>query len=375
MRLKSYFAATVEAAIEQARQEMGEEALLVNSRKAPPEARHLGECEVVFAAAEGLPAAAEPGPPAAAEGWDRLAREVAGLRRQVERTAATLTRSVWFASTLPSLAPEAAETLAQLAAAGLSRDLAREIVEQARRRCLPEWASRRAEAGGDAPLDAERWRAAVASEISARLEVEATLGVPGEVRAVVALVGPPGAGKTTTLVKMAATYGLAARRPVQILSADTLRIAAAEQLRTYAGILGVGFQVADSAGGLAQALEEHRRKDLILIDTPGLSPQDQEAGRELARFLTQQPEVDIHLVLPATMKTDDLARATGRFETFQPRKLIFTRLDETEALGSVVTLLARTGMPCSFLATGPQIPEDLAPATRERLAGLAPAAA
>ncbi|MBI4874163.1 MAG: hypothetical protein HY822_05975 [Acidobacteria bacterium] len=369
MRLKSYFAATVEAALGQARKEMGEDSLLVNSRKAPPEARHLGECEVVCAAAEDPPAAAPP--PAPAERWDRLAREVAALRRQVERTAATLSRSVWLAGSAASLPPELAGTLAELAAAGMSHELAREIVEQARRRCLPETAGRRPPAREEPPLEADRWRAAVASEISARRAVEATLGGPGEVRAVVALVGPPGAGKTTTLVKMAATYGLAARRPAQILSTDTQRIAAAEQLRVYAGILGIGFQVAETAGALAQALEEHRGKDLILIDTPGLGPRDGEQGQELARFLSRQPEMDTHLVLSATMKTADLAQAAERFESFQPRKLIFTRLDETEALGSVVTLLARTGKPCSFVSEGQRIPEDLAPATRERFAGLA----
>ena len=82
-------------------------------------------------------------------------------------------------------------------------------------------------------------------------------------------MGPPGAGKTTTLVKLAVHYGLTSRRPVALLSTDTYRVAAAEQLRSYAAILGVAFQVVETVGALAQSLEEHRAKDLILIDTPG----------------------------------------------------------------------------------------------------------
>ncbi len=87
-----------------------------------------------------------------------------------------------------------------------------------------------------------------------------------------ALVGPPGAGKTTTLVKLAAHYGLASRKPAQILSADVLRIGAAEQFRSLASILGIGCSMAETAGALMQMLEEHRSKELMFIDTPGLSP-------------------------------------------------------------------------------------------------------
>src|ERR1039457_3681020 len=91
---------------------------------------------------------------------------------------------------------------------------------------------------------------------------------------IVALVGPPGSGKTTTLVKLAVNYRLASRCPVLLLSMDTYRVAAAEQLRCYAAILGVGFQVLETITALAQAIEENRGKELIFIDTPGFGFSD-----------------------------------------------------------------------------------------------------
>jgi len=378
MRLKSYFAATVEDAVAQARREMGDEALLVNSRKAPPEARHLGEYEVVIAAAQSTsqaaPARVEPAPAAVSvrpERWDRLAQEVADLRRQIERTAATLSQSAALSENAPRQTREWADAIAELIASEVPADLAAEIVEAARRRTVPEPAAGvRAPGRVPPPVDPGRLRAALAAEISSRIEADATLGRPGASRRVVALVGPPGAGKTTTLVKLAATCGLSARRPAQILSVDTARIAAADQLRVCAGILGIGFQLLDTIGALSQALEEHRHKDLILIDTPGLGPKDLDHGLGLAQLLATHPEVDTHLVLTVTMKTADLTRAVERFAIFRPRKLLFTRLDETEAFGSILNQAARTSMPVSFLAAGQQIPEDLEPASRERIVDL-----
>lgn len=372
MRLKSYFAATVEAAVAEARRELGEEALLVNSRKAPAEARHLGEYEVVFAAgpekAAGAADAAQPG----SEEWrDRLVAEVACLRRQVERAAAALAQSAAAARTVAQQAPGWSEAMGHLIAAGVGPELAADIVERARLRAQPPApANKRGRARTAARTDAARMRAALASEISERLPVDATLGRPGAARRLVALVGPPGAGKTTTLVKLAVTHGLAARRPAQILTADTARINAAEQLRVCAGILGIGFQVVETPAALGQALEEHSNKELILIDTPGLGPKDVDQGADLAKFLASHPEMDTHLVLTATMKSADLSRAVDRFSIFGVSKLLFTRLDETETCGSILDQALRTARPVSFLGTGQQIPEDLEPASRERIVDL-----
>jgi flagellar biosynthesis protein FlhF len=155
------------------------------------------------------------------------------------------------------------------------------------------------------------------------------------------------------------------------LSIDCYRIAAAEQLRSYGAILGVGFQAHETTLALAQALEEHRHKDLILIDTPGYGPKDMDAAEDLARLLASRPDVDTHLVLTASMKSADLKRVVDRFEVFRPRKLLFTKLDETETFGPILNEAVRTGKPVSFLSAGQQIPDDLEPATPDRILELA----
>lgn len=302
--------------MELARQELGEEALLVNARPATPETRYLGAYEVVF----GIPPAKPSAFAAAAAGVgaessnDRLAQEVAGLKREFER----LMRSLADRSPLqPVPQPQAVLT------------------------APPSYA------------------------------VDPTLGRRGAARAIVTLVGPPGGGKTTTLVKLAARYGLAARRPTRILSTDVHRIAAADQLRSLASILGIGCDVAETTGALAQTLEEHRSKDLLFLDTPGLAPADMEDAVDLAVFLVSHPDTDIHLVLPAFMRASDMDRAIEQFSVFGPRKLLFTHIDETTQHRDLISVAARHKLPVSFLGTGQQIPDDLEPAEKARLDALA----
>jgi flagellar biosynthesis protein FlhF len=199
-------------------------------------------------------------------------------------------------------------------------------------------------------------------------ETDSHLGRRGAARGVVALVGPPGVGKTTTLAKLAVRFGLTSSKPAFILSADVYRIAAAEQLRSLAGILGIGFDVVETPVALAQALEEHRGKDWVFIDTPGLAAGEMEDGADLARLIASHPEIDTHLVLSASMKPADLGRVVDRYLIFEPKKLLFTRLDETDRLGALVNEAARRLLPISFLATGQQIPDDIEPASKQFIA-------
>jgi flagellar biosynthesis protein FlhF len=138
----------------------------------------------------------------------------------------------------------------------------------------------------------------------------------------------------------------------------------------YACILGVGFQTIETPLALAQALEEHRRNELVFIDTPGWAQRDFPEIQELAAYIANDPEIDVHLVLPASHRSSDMTKIVDRYAVFRPRKLLFTRLDETERYGPLVSESRRTGLPISFLCGGEQIPEDLEAATASRIAGL-----
>jgi flagellar biosynthesis protein FlhF len=154
---------------------------------------------------------------------------------------------------------------------------------------------------------------------------------------------------------------------VQVLTTDTYRIAAADQLRSYAAILGIGCQVVETPAALAQAIEECRHKDLVLIDTPGFARAEMEIAVDWVRALESQPGIDTHLVLAASMRTADMKRAASQYDAFRPRKLLFTRLDETEILGPVFSLSIRMEIPISFFSSGQRIPEDLEPARADAL--------
>lgn len=354
MQIKSFYASSVEGAVALARREMGAEAMLVESRKAALEARHLGEYEVVCA----LVPEAEPGPPQAPEDRGaqdaRLAGELAEMRRQLDLMGKTITRSAWSAVGWASAHPEMSEWHARLMATDMEGELAHEVLNAAERRAGP----------GLSGMDA-----AVAAEIEQRIRVDGTWDAPNGPGAV-AMVGPPGAGKTTMIAKLAVIRGLAERRRLALVSMDDFRVAGADQLRSYAAILGAGFQALDNLGALAQALAEHQGKRLVLIDTPGYGPHDMDRADELARFLSSRPDTSNCLVLTASMKSADLTHVAERFDIFRPSSLLFTRLDETACFGTAFSLSVRLGKPISFLGTGQNIPEDVAPATKERIMSL-----
>ena len=375
MRLKSYFAGTVESAICLARQEMGEDAMLVSSRKTAPEARHLGAYEVVFAAAqdparEAAAAAGRKGsePPQTSMASQALAGEMAEMRRQLARMSSAVSRSaVRNGSRISTAANPALDDMEQLLSAHeVDGDLACSVL-------------RNLEALGPRTAHAEM-RNALREDLGKRLAISGELSPwsfetadgpgAGSSRIVTALAGPPGSGKTTMLVKLAVKFGIAARRSTHIISYDGHRIASSEQLRSYAAILGVGFETVETAGALAHSLKENSQKELILIDTPGYSAKDFDLSWELTKFLSTYPHVDLHLVLSCALKPSDLSRMVDRYSVFNPAKLLFTRLDETDSYGAILNESVRTGLPVSFLGTGPRIPDDFDSATKDRIADL-----
>lgn len=354
MKLKSFFANTIEEAIRLARQELGPDAMLVNSKRTGAEAKHLGLYEVVvcadttdtlppegaFQAGRELPASPPP--------VDRLSQDVSELKLRMEKLALTLARNQQSSAGV-AFDPELSRIFTSLTDAELDTDLAYDIVENLAQPLSP---------------------CAVRSELSKRVLVNSELGSGGQQSRVAALVGPPGAGKTSALIKLALQIGVAARRSIHILTADTYRIAAADELRSYAAILGVGCQALETAAELEQALDQNRNKDLVLIDSPGLCRTEMDAADQLAGLIAKRPDIDTHLVLSASMRAVDMRRVAEQYAALRPRKLIFTRLDETNTFGPILSLSVRMGIPVSFFSRGQRIPEDLEPATAEGILDL-----
>jgi flagellar biosynthesis protein FlhF len=347
MKIKSYYSRSVESAIAEAREELGPEAMLVESRKAAPDARHLGEYEVVFALTSDGPPATGRSAKSAATPRDSLSHDVAELKKELEGMRRAITRTAFAPPQWLSGAPDLSDAYAVLTANEIDPDLAREIVQSAESRS--SGGSRSKVAQLNQPRDSGAYQQALIQELESRFTVKPALGRTESGARITALVGPPGAGKTTTLVKLAVNYGLACRRPVLLISMDNHRIAAAEQLRSYAGILGVGFQVLETVSALAQSIEENRSKDLILIDTPGLG-------------FTE--------ISDSSVKPADLSRMVDAYQVFKPQRLVFTKLDETASFGPIFNEAVRTAMPLSFFATGQRIPEDLEEVTPGRLTSL-----
>ncbi len=382
MKVKSYYARSVEEAVDQASNELGADAMLVHSRKAPLETRHLGPYEVIFALPSGKQKELDripglPMPAAALESEDSgaprpsdpvLSLEIMQLRRQMEEIRRSLT-----VRTSPAAQGEdspAARAERILLGFGLDEELASSIAVTVAGAAPAKRRKSRARANANTEdADAALFQN-LRAELGSRLAENPGIRQRGDDAGVIAFIGPPGAGKTTSLIKLAAQLSHTSERPVYIICTDSFRIGAADQMRIYASIMGLGVEFTDRPSLLSQAIAANRHKEMILVDTPGLSGSDFSLLDELAAFLGRRADIEKHLVLPATMRPRDLRRCLRNYERFQPDKLLFTHLDETDLFGSLYSAAATSALPVSFLSAGQQIPEDLSEASNERLLDL-----
>lgn len=349
MLTKCYFANTVPAALEIARKELGTDAMLVGSRQSPPEARMFGRLEVTFAyeaqTAEAAPKISE---------LDEIRLELSALRKAVGRAPAAVPRisDVDRDISRDTGRDPGSEAANRLQNAGFDLDVAREIASAAARR--PE--------SGDT---------AVCKELASRIRT-----VPFDLQAgeskgdskMVAFIGPPGRGKSTTLVKVAVRMALGQRIPVRIYSAGAHAIGAADQMARYSAILGVPFHSYESLDGLQLALNGDNWRGLTLIDTPGLSRRDTQEISDFARFFKARPTMERHLVLRADARSADIRSVTSRLAALSPTHLLFTGLDEAANAAVVVDTAVRMQLPVCFLGTGTRVPEDLEQADALQLA-------
>ena len=347
----------MQQAIAQVKADFGDEAVILHTRRYRAGLLGLlGKARVeVIAAAEGE-------------------RSLAALRqRELERArAATLEALQSLQEEVRSLKrmlgeqPPAAARLPQ----GLARALAR-----LREQDVPEdecQALLKPLAEGDTGEEAEdaRW---VWQQLAMRLTAAIPTVPPWDFarKPVVApLVGPTGVGKTTTIAKLAANFAMLDKRSVGLVTVDTYRIAAVEQLRAYANIMGIDLAVAYTPDELRRAVDAMADRDLILIDTAGRSQHHAMHMAELRAFLEALEEPEVHLVVSATTRLVDMQHIVERFRATGFRRLIVTKLDETRAYGSLYMLPRWAGVPLAYLTTGQSVPDDIEVAEAEQVARL-----
>ena len=385
MKIKTFYAKSMAAAMQEIKTHFGPEALILSSKEIPSRSGVGGPAsgyEVVAASDDApeqdlLSVSEESAPLAKAAdmrpqgGTEPLLYSPASLlqtRKCALQTPAATKRSR-RKSTLASPKTATEQTVQDLPFTGsLSISLYQDLLVSG----VHEWLARRLveEAQGAFTPKQRRTHSALlraTGKVVQRL-IASPLGQDDlPANRVVAFVGPTGVGKTTTVAKLAARLALKKRKKVVLMTLDGYRIGAVEQLRTYAGLMGIPFRFVSRVSDLPKAIGEHSQRDYILIDTTGRGPRDLDAVQDLTAFLGREGQAERHLVLSATTKSSDLEAIVDHFEVCKPDHLLFTKLDETATLGPILNELVRSRKSLSYYTDGQSVPEDLHMVPKDRL--------
>jgi flagellar biosynthesis protein FlhF len=207
-------------------------------------------------------------------------------------------------------------------------------------------------------------------EIRKAVKTTGGIALTGRGCRVAAFCGATGVGKTTNLAKLAALYNVHQRARVALVTTDTYRVAAPEQLRVYANIIGLPMRVANDARETAAALREFQDYDLVLMDTAGGSQFNLEQINELKGIFQSSRPHDMILVLAANTPIEDLRNTVNNFKCLHPSSVLFTKLDETRQYGALFSLLVESGLPLSYVSVGQNVPDDIRVASAGLVANL-----
>ncbi len=295
----------------------------------------------------------------------QLAREMQAVRQMVARVMHQQSRQ---AGTIPPTA--AGDPLFQHYLGLIEQEVAEELAEQ----IVSEARAFRGLSDPDAADDDLSCRDAVQRAIEQAMPIDPEAGelrptADGKAQ-VIALVGPTGVGKTTTVAKLAATFKLKQGKDVALITLDTYRIAAVDQLKTYAGILGVPLDVVTTPEEMADAVARHAHRDGILIDTAGRSQRDHDRLTDLAALVNAAQPHETHLVLSSTATQRVLLETVERFSAIHTDRIIFTKLDEAVTFGTLINIASKVNKKLSYVTTGQEVPHQIEPGKADRLAAL-----
>lgn len=283
-----------------------------------------------------------------------LARKLDSMQKMLEQ----LGRSCQM-RTQDEIPDELFHLYADLIDAEVEDELARDLVFRLKQAALPEQVT-----------DAEAAKALLTQMVEAELRCGEPIQPTRGRRKVVALVGPTGVGKTTTIAKLAANFRIRDGIRMGLVTVDTYRIAAVEQLRTYAEIIDLPMKVVTSPLEMRRALDELAGLDLVLIDTAGRSPRDELKIQELKSLLAEARVDEVHLVLSMTGSVRSLEATAEKFAVANTTSVILTKLDEAAGLGTLLSVARKVPLPISYLTNGQDVPDDIEPAHATRMARL-----
>ncbi len=294
---------------------------------------------------------AEPASVLATAPYRALRDEVENLRTIVQEVAVHLKHA-----RMPALPEHLRNAYITLVAHGVEEQLAAELTQSVYRSL-----------GEDLLESKHLVEQAVVKEIAAIVRVASESDMTKKPN-VVALVGPTGVGKTTTIAKLAAIQKLTKGKNVALISADTYRIGAIEQLRTFAAIANIPMQVVYEPSEMRTALARLGERDVVFIDTVGRSQRVAHEIKEVADFLSAAHPHEVHLVISASADNRVMTEAVENFRPASPNRIIFSKLDEAVAYGHLVNVAHQSGLPISYLTTGQNVPEDIVLANNMQLA-------
>jgi flagellar biosynthesis protein FlhF len=349
--MQRYLAPDMRQALLRVRNALGSDAVILSSRRLPEGVEVTAAVDfeaaarpAAIAAPMAAPVAVSPTPavrkePVATglvEERSDLGAEVRRLRELLETQLAAL---AWNDFTRRE--PHKARALEELARVGIARDVALGIVEQ-----LPPG-----------------YAAAQSSRLPLALLARSIAATPGDAsvpHGALALVGPNGVGKTTTLAKLATRWVLE-RGPheLTLVSADGDRFGSHEQLHALGRLLGAPTHTVDGPDALQRLLRRVAGPGLVLIDTPGVAPRSGRIDAELVPLLTPGAGIEVALVMSASAQAETLERALQRYRVLRPSSCVLTRLDESASLGPALSMLLRSRLPLAWLCHGPRIPDDI----------------